>query len=274
MNRQEQFTISIVLYNNDLDVIRKTIQSVIESNISSKLILIDNSTVDNLKCLSSEFNLIYHHNILNTGFGTGHNLAIKKYCSESKFHLFLNPDITFDTFLLSELINYLNLNQDVGILMPKIIYPNGTNQKLAKLSPGILDLLIRRLPFLQYFFNNFLIQYELRHYKYDKIIDIPFLSGCFLLCKTEIFKNIGGFDENLFLYMEDVDLTRRFISYGKRSVVYPFAYAIHDHEYKKIDNLNSFKIFFNSAFYYFNKWGWFLDKERKFMNTKTLNQII
>jgi GT2 family glycosyltransferase len=158
--------------------------------------------------------------------------------------------------------------------MPKIIYPNGSNQKLAKLSPGILDLLLRRTPFLQFFFNNFLIKYELRHYKYDKIIDIPFLSGCFLLCKTEFFKNIGGFDENLFLYMEDVDLTRRFISYGKRSVVYPFAYAIHDHEYKKIHNLNSFKIFFNSAFYYFNKWGWFLDKERKIMNTKTLSQII
>jgi GT2 family glycosyltransferase len=109
--------------------------------------------------------------------------------------------------------------------------------------------------------------------QYDKIIDVPFLSGCFLFCRTDVFIKIGGFDDNLFLYMEDVDLIRRFISFGKRAVIYPFVFAIHDHEFKKINNLNTFKIFFKSAFYYFNKWGWILDEERKRLNSNTLNQI-
>lgn len=269
----KKISVSIVLFNNDLNILKKTIKSVLESNIPIKLVLIDNSENDKLKCLSTEFDLFYFHNTTNAGFGSGHNLAIKKYCLDSKYHLILNPDITFEPDLLLELINYMESNNDVGILMPKILYPNGENQYLAKLSPSIIDLLIRRSTILQIFFKNTLKKYELSDYKYDKIIDVPFLSGCFLICRTDVFIKIGGFDENLFLYMEDVDLIRRFISFGNRAIIYPFAFAFHDHEFKKIKNLKTFKIFFKSAFYYFNKWGWIFDKHRRIINSNTLSQI-
>lgn len=266
-------TISIVTYNNDPIVLLKTINSVLNSTIKCKLIIIDNSEVDDLKHFLIDYNLTYYKTNKNIGFGAAHNIAINKYATESRYHLILNPDITFDKNVLLYIKTFLDTNADVGVLMPKITYPNGVTQNLVKLSPNIFDLLIRRIAFLSKIFYKKLKKYELYDYNYDKIIDVPFLSGCFLFCRTEVLKKVEGFDKNIFLYMEDVDLTRRIIDTGYRSIVYPDIEIIHDHTFKKINNFKTFLIFFKAAFYYYNKWGWLIDKKRYNLNKNTLSQI-
>lgn len=273
MNNHYDLSVSIVLFNNDIEEIKKTIQCVLNSSLSIKLVLIDNSEYDDLKILANEFDITYYHSEQNIGFGRAHNLAFFKFCGNINYHLFLNPDITFSAHTLENIKSFLVSDINVGVVMPKIVYPDGSLQRIARLSPSIFDLLIRRIKILKLLFGTKNKKYELYSYKYDRVIDIPFLSGCFLFCRSEVIYKTGGFDNGLFLYMEDVDFTRRVIMSGFRTVVYPSVNVVHDHIYKGINTFSSFKIFFNSAFYYYNKWGWFFDSERTKINQITKNQI-
>jgi GT2 family glycosyltransferase len=273
MNNNFDLSVSIVLFNNDIEEIKKTIKCVLNSSLSIKLVLIDNSKDDNLKILSNEFDLIYFHNNENIGFGSAHNLAFFKFCGNIKYHLFLNPDISFSIDTLKKIKDFLVSDNSIGVVMPKIIYPDGSLQRVARLSPSFFDLLIRRIRILKLLFATKNRNYELFSYKYDRVIDIPFLSGCFLFCRSELIHKTGGFDNRLFLYMEDVDFTRRVILNGFRAVVYPSVSVIHDHVYKRIESFSSFKVFFKSAFYYYNKWGWFFDYGRIKINNFTKDQI-
>jgi GT2 family glycosyltransferase len=75
------------------------------------------------------------------------------------------------------------------------------------------------------------------------------------------------------MYFEDVDISRRVRIAGFRTVVYPKAIVVHDHTFKSLFNFNTIKFFFNSSIYYFNKWGWFIDKNRIIDNSFTLLTI-
>ena len=157
-------------------------------------------------------------------------------------------------------------NPQVGLVMPKILNPDGTIQHLCKLLPTPANLITRR--FLKFHKpgvkrNNH--KYELRFTSYDQIMDVPFLSGCFMFLRTDTLKEVGLFDERLFMYVEDTDLTRR-IHRNYRTVFYPNASVYH--HYAK-GSYKSLKLtFYNiiSAIIYFNKYGWFWDREREEIN--------
>jgi len=265
-------TASIVVYNNDEVMLRRAIASFQATSFNRKLYLVDNSPSSKLKLLATD-TVEYIHNPLNPGFGAGHNIAIKKAICEARYHLILNPDIFFDEGSLEKIIEYLDANENVGILMPKVLYPNGETQYLAKLLPRPFDFIVRRfLPFKK-MRQKIDDKFELRKSNYDKIMEVPFLSGCFLVYRTEAFEKVGGFDENIFMYTEDIDLCRRVIQAGYKSIFYPEAVVFHDHVKKSFSDLRTFKVYLRSAIYYFNKWGWFFDRERSNINKTTLSQI-
>ena len=87
-------TASLVLYKNDIHIVKKTISSLFDSNLDIKLYLIDNSPTDDLKLLSKINDRIeYYHNASNTGFGSGHNYAIKKtILNKTKYHFIINDN--------------------------------------------------------------------------------------------------------------------------------------------------------------------------------------
>ncbi len=104
---------------------------------------------------------------------------------------------------------------------------------------------------------------------YDKVMDVPFLSGCFMFLRTEALRNVGLFDESIFLYTEDTDLTRR-IHKHYRTIFYPEVTIYH---YNQRGSYKDFVIFIHhilSAIKYFNKWGWFDDNEREDINQRIL----
>jgi GT2 family glycosyltransferase len=98
--------------------------------------------------------------------------------------------------------------------------------------------------------------YEYKDRDYNKIIfDIPYLSGCFMFLRTSILKKVGLFDDRIFMYLEDADLTRRFLEVS-RTAYYPEAQVYH-HFAKLTHKEVKFKwITIESAFVYFKKWGW------------------
>jgi hypothetical protein len=251
----------------------KAINSFLNTSLSCHLWLIDNSPTDELKDLISDSRVTYFHNPSNPGFGTSHNIAFKRYELFSKYHLILNPDIYYQPGVVEELINFLEHDKTIGVVMPKVLYPSGDIQYLAKLLPNPFTFFIRRLVPSNYLKRRLNQKFELRASGYNRIMDVPFLSGCFLLFNTNVFLKIDGFDTNIFMYTEDIDVCRRVMDAGYRSVFFPMVNVYHDHLTKSFTNLKTLKVYLKSTIYYFNKWGWFYDKQRSVINKHTLAEL-
>jgi GT2 family glycosyltransferase len=107
---------------------------------------------------------------------------------------------------------------------------------------------------------------------YNKIMNVPYLSGCFMFLRTEALKDVGLFDERFFMYPEDIDLTRRI--HGKfRTVFFPEVSIIHHHAQSSYLNFRMLLIHIENMIKYFNKWGWIFDKERKKINREMESQF-
>jgi GT2 family glycosyltransferase len=269
---------SIVIYNNNVNQLTKVIKSFLDTTLSVRLYLIDNSSSNDLKYLQEidSHRIIYIYNKSNIGFGKAHNIALKKSMSEKvPYHLVLNPDVYFKKGVLEQLYEFMEINSDIGLVMPKVYYPNGKIQYLCKLLPTPLDLFGRRFFNFKPFKN--LIEkrneiYELRFTGYNKIMEVPYLSGCFMFIRTKILKKVGIFDEKFFMYLEDTDLSRR-IHKESKTIYYPYVHIYHEYGKGSYKNKNLLRYHIDSTIKYFNKWGWFFDKDRKKINKQTLNKL-
>jgi GT2 family glycosyltransferase len=240
-------------------MLQEAISSFLDVNYEIKLFLVDNSPTDELKALVIDSRVEYIHNPSNPGFGASHNIAIEKaFNLDSDYHLVLNPDIYFDSGTLEKLCVFMDSNLNVGHVMPKVTYPNGDFQYLCKTNPTFFDLFARGFmpSFIKNVFQNRMNSYEYKDHDYNKCIyDIPYLSGCFMFLRTSVLKKVGFFDDRIFMYLEDADLTRRFLEIS-RTAYYPDAQVYH-HFAKLTHKKLKFKwITVESAIVYFNKWGW------------------
>ncbi|MBU1927531.1 glycosyltransferase family 2 protein [bacterium] len=263
---------SIVLYHNKREQLKKVIESFLGTQLDVMLYLVDNSADDSLSDLAALDNrIIYIFNNANVGYGAGHNVAIRKSIEmDIDYHVVLNPDLSFEGSVIDSIYEYMQNHQDVGNLMPKILYPNGENQYLAKLLPTPFDWIARR--FLPAKFTKTMTdKFELRYTGYDEVMNVPFLSGCFMFLRTKALKDVGLFDEDIFMYMEDVDLNRR-IHAKYKTVYYPDVHIFHEYERGSHKNFKLLLISIESSIKYFNKWGWIFDKERKSINDKILKE--
>jgi len=268
-------TASLVTYCNDLKMLEKAIHSFFNTKLKVKLYIIDNSPTNKLKILKLLYpeNTEYIFNPTNPGFGAAHNVALKKVIDTSPYHLLLNPDIYFEQGVNEDILSYLNINRDVGVLMPKIIYPDNSIQYVAKLLPTPIDFFVRRLIPIQYIKDKINNRFELRASNYNQIMEVPFLSGCYLIVRTEALKTSGLFDENYFMFCEDIDFCRNIIDAGYKAIFYPEQQVVHAHEKKSFKSKKILMIYSKSMLYYFNKWGWIFDKKRRKINKRTLDQI-
>src|SRR5574339_369290 len=116
-------TASIVVYKNQPDVLARTIHSYLEGSNAAPLYVIDNSPSDKVRTLCQHPAIDYIFNNENVGFGKGHNQIIQQQIKKSKYHLVLNPDIYFDKKVIPELLSFMEANPDVGLIMPKVLYP-------------------------------------------------------------------------------------------------------------------------------------------------------
>jgi len=265
---------SIVLYHNKKQQLEQAISSFLNTNLEVNLYLIDNSNNDDLKELASiDKRIEYIFNNANLGYGKAHNIAMRKSIDENiAYHIVLNPDIYFDNGVLEELFEYMENNNDVGHIMPKVLYPDGELQYLTKLLPSPADLIFRRfLPFEKWKEKKS-FKYELRFSGYNQIANVPYLSGCFMFLRTKALENVGMFDERFFMYPEDIDLTRR-IHKKYKTLYYPEVSIVHEHEKASFKSLKMMKIHMWNMIKYFNKWGWFFDSERKKFNEQILEEL-
>jgi GT2 family glycosyltransferase len=273
MNKKENIfiSVSVVLYKTKPSEIIHVYQCLLQSEISFELILIDNSPDDRLKDVIKNHRVRYIFTGKNLGFGKAHNLAIKEMIRQAEFHLVINADISFSANVLTTLIRYMKEHPEVGQIMPKVLSPNGEIQYLCKLLPTPMDLVFRRfLP--SGLFKKRKEEFELRFSGYNRIMEVPYLSGCFMLLRTAALREVGFFDERFFMYPEDIDLTRR-INEKFRTIYFPEVHIYHHHAKESYKNNQMLFIHMINMIKYFNKWGWFYDKKRKRTNRITLENL-
>jgi GT2 family glycosyltransferase len=265
--------ISIVLFQNTRDQVNNLLKIILNCNLNYHVCLIDNSPKSVFEKKSWGSKVTYIHNPDNPGFGASHNLAIKNYINLTLYNLILNPDILFNPEILEELFHYMEHNPEIGNVMPKVFYPDGSIQYLCKLLPTPYDWIGRRFNPFRFLVEKRNELFELRFTKYDKQMDVPYLSGCFMFLRNSALNKIGFFDENIFMYGEETDLCRRLIQGGYRTVFYPNVSIIHEFQKGSHKSLKLTWIGIQSAIYYFNKWGWFFDPKRRFINKNTLIRL-
>lgn len=267
-------TASIVLFNNNIIELERSIRSVLSNANVFKLYLVDNSPSDIFKSFTNiDDKIVYIFVGANIGFGAGHNIAIREIIYISDYHVVVNPDVEFGDDVFRSLELFAIQNPKVGNLMPKVVYDNGSLQYLCKLLPTPYDWIGRRFNPFKYLVERRNEIFELRFTNYDQIMQAPYLSGCFMFLNVEALKSVGLFDERIFMYGEETDLCRRLISAGYKTIFYPYVTITHSFQKGSHKSWRLTKIGIMSAIYYFNKWGWFLDSERSRINKETLKLL-
>ena len=267
---------SIVLYKSNAIFVEQIIEdffqtpSHLQVETAKLLYLIDNSPTDELRYLSElpigVGRIHYEHQASNEGFGKAHNIAIRRAHAEgARYHVIINPDVRFDETVLDTLTVYMEEHAEVGLVSPLVYYPDGRPQRLCKLLPRPWDVLLRRFSFSQWVRDKINKRYEMHWLDYSRPVEVPYLSGCFMFIRMDVLVRVGGFDERYFMYVEDIDLSRR-IGQISKTVCHPDAKITHVHSRGSYHDAKLLCHHISSMVKYFNKWGWWCDDERKRVN--------
>ncbi|MGH9524640.1 MAG: glycosyltransferase family 2 protein [Terriglobales bacterium] len=264
-------TASMVLYENQPEIFGAAIQAFLDCDPHARIAVVDNSARPLTHDLFRHARVAHIFAGKNLGFGAGHNLAFRTL-ADGDFHLLLNPDVRFSAAAIQDLLSFMAQDARIGAAMPRICFPDGSLQRLCKLLPTPLDLLLRRFVPFSMLRESRRGKYELDGLPQDRVSDVPSLSGCFLLLRADVFRDLRGFDERYFMYMEDVDLIRR-IGDHARTVYYPFVSIEHQYAKGSYNDMRLLRYHVRSAVKYFAKWGWCFDEVRRHRNASALRSL-
>lgn len=192
----------------------------------------------------------------NVGYGKAHNLAIAS--ADSHYHLIMNPDVIVDENALVAGIARLELDQQSVGISPDATDGTGKKLYLCKKFPSVMDLGLRGFApgFLKTLFNTRLAAYENQAIvARGEPTAVDLISGCFMLCRTDALKKIGGFNSAFFLYFEDFALSLELRKYG--SLMYlPSCKIIHFGGGAGKKGIKHVFYFVDSAVKFFRLYGW------------------
>ncbi|MDE7076978.1 MAG: glycosyltransferase family 2 protein [Alistipes sp.] len=266
-------TASIVAHHTKQDDLNRLIDCVMRSPIEV-LYIVDNSSHDALRQKVADNAKIRYIHSLNLGYGAGHNIALRLAMEVgARYHAVLNPDVYWTDKVIEELIEFMEQHKDFGLVMPRILYPDGSIQQLCKLLPTPMDLFVRRFIPVASLRKRLDHHYEMQWADYDRTMEVPSLSGCFMFMRCSVLQQIGLFDERFFMYAEDLDLCRR-IGEVSKTMYHPVVSVYHEYAKGSYKNKKLLKYHMHSVIRYFNKWGWFFDTKRRQKNNACKNMII
>lgn len=267
----EGLSASVVVYRPDLAELESTLASfgaacdallARRPGLPIALYLVDNgglpdvrAAIDALRAHGVASTILSGHG--NIGYGQGHNLAIDR--AVGHYHLVLNPDIDLDGDALVRAVEFFEAHPDAGLLTPWIGDEYGNQQFLCRRYPTLLDLFARGFfpGRLRRLFTRRLALYEMRDQinARDIVWDPPIVSGCFMLFRTSVLKQLAGFDTRYFLYFEDYDLSLR--AHEVTRVVYtPAVRVLHHGGGAARKGSAHIRMFMASAYKFFNRFGW------------------
>ena len=220
-------SISIIIVNwNTCDYLDRCLESLQQYSRSSdfEIIVVDNASQDgSIAMLQERYpNVRIVESTKNLGFAAGNNLAIRE--SHAEWIFLLNPDTVLNQDVLNKLTSFFVSNPDAGAVSPKLINPDGTLQ----VSSWPFPTLFRE--FWRLFHLDLLYpisQYPRKIWEQQTPQAVGYVQGTAILLRREVFDQVGLFDEDYFMYTEEVDLCRRIKQAGWEIFWYPRAEVIH-----------------------------------------------
>ena len=257
---------SLVLYKQTFDDIYPLLMSIEKLNnlyLDRVFLSIYDNTNTSLRFNKKVFSFLnfpvqYTHNPKNIGFGKANNKNFKKFSSsENDLFIISNPDTYFDATKLKKFIDSFLDQKDIVCANPLIRNKDYSIQYTSKRNPTFLSLLVGFLPFLLKI--EILRKYDFFHKNKDKdyanqTFQSNFLSGSFLVVKSNIFKKVGGFTHSYFLHLEDADLVRKCSLHGI-TAHFPKGEIIHTWNRGSHKSLFQISHVIRSMFLYFYIWG-------------------
>jgi GT2 family glycosyltransferase len=263
---------SVVTYKTDPAELDRAVEQFLAIPLKTHLCVIDNSPEPLPTRPYDKTKVSYFYAGKNLGYGRGHNVALRAASGRSQYSLVMNTDIRYSPDTVVRLVRFLDERPQAGMAAPKIRYPDGSLQYVCRLLPTPTNLFLRRFLPHSARTERANVLYELRWWDHECVANIPYFQGSFMLLRTQLCDRVGGFDERFFLYGEDIDLTRRIHQIAETLYV-PDAQITH--EYRRYSNSS-----WRGTWYgiqnncrYFNKWGWFFDKDRTTINRKVMAEL-
>ena len=268
-----KLAISVVLYASDLTLLAEVIDSVAQacrhtlrsSALRCAIDLVNNKADDQhkeaisaLACSASteKLSVEFIDSGVNGGYGAGNNISIRRH-QDAEFHLVLNPDVIVKEEALTNALNYLASNPDVGLLTPQVRGLDGAMHFLCKRHPTLLDMFVRSAssPWLNRVFARRKARYEMREHDYQAVIKpVPYPTGCFMLFRRSVLDRIGGFDEGFFLHYEDADIGRQ-VSQVSQTAYVPSVVVLHKWSRDTHKSWRMRWVTIKSGLRYWRKWG-------------------
>lgn len=264
-------TVSIVTYKTETEELMRCLQS-ISSPLIMRIYIVDNSHLHYIADFCKGWQNVEYIPSENVGYGAAHNKAIRKAIgSGSKYHLVLNSDVYFNPNALEKIVDYMDNHEDVAMVQPNIVYPNGEMQYTCRLLPTPANLIFRRfLPKKMVEGMNY--RYMLKMFDHKRELNVPYHQGSFMFFRLSAFEKVGLFDERFFMYPEDIDITRRMHKYY-RTMFWPEVTVVHAHRAASYKSKKMLKIHMWNMCKYFTKWGWIFDGERSRWNKELLTEL-
>lgn len=213
----------VILNFNGEPFLRQFIKPVIEYSQGHTVYVIDNASSDgSVRFLEDTFPEVKIKKLSeNHGFSGGYNLGLKEI--QADYYLLLNSDVEVTPGWAGPLVNLLEANPTVGICMPKIkSLQNPEWFDYAGAAGGFIDYL--GYPFCR---GRVFDTIEKDVGQYNDLHEIFWASGACLVIRAELFHNLGGFDEDYFAHMEEIDLCWRAKRSGYTIMVVPSAQVFH-----------------------------------------------
>jgi len=245
-----QLSIIIVNYNVKY-FLEQCLCSVIKAihNIDAEIFVVDNSSNDGSKdFLKGRFtNVKFIWNRENIGFSKANNIALKQ--STGKYILFLNPDTLLPEDCLERSISFLESHAEAGALGIKMLDGSGNFLKESKRSfPSPLTSFYKLSGLAKLFpHSKIFSKYHLGNLDEKQNQEVDVLAGAFMMVPKKIIDSVGSFDEDFFMYGEDVDLSYRIQKAGYKNLYFADSCIIHfKGESTKRGGLNYVRLFYKA----------------------------
>lgn len=252
MERMARLSVVIPSFNTS-DLTQKTLSSLIENfkndTITWDIIVVDNASTDSSQKMLRDYQrklgkdkLQLILNDVNEGYPKANNQAIHNV--KADYVLLLNSDVIVSNVSFTTLIDSLDKDQTIAGLTVRVVLTNGQIDAASHRGfPTVwnsfcyfskLEKLFGNVPFLNRLFGGYHLTYKNRLQRHE--IDSP--TGAFFLLRRSVLEEIKGFDEEFFMYGEDIDLSFRIKEKGYKIVYDPSYTVLHLKNISGLKNKN------------------------------------
>src|SRR5690606_12894967 len=197
--------------------------------INAEIIVVDNNSPDDSCQMVKQFfpNVILVENKENAGFPKGNNIGVS--IAKGEQICILNPDtvVAEDTF--SKILSFVANRENIGIVGAKLVDGRGNFLPESKRGTPTPFVAVTKIAGLYSVFPNLklLNQYYAGHLNHNQTGKVDILVGAFMVMKRDLYLEVGGFDEDCFMYSDDIDLSYTVLKAGKENFYYPETTVIH-----------------------------------------------